>query len=108
MKFTDGMEKIKEYLTEGQIHAYEGLSESMDRLSLGVQDRLNVLREFLEKEGLIDIYMKHLTEEQRKQFLSVGSESSNPKQEVDKSEKLNEEKKEFVEKETYPKKVLRL
>lgn len=71
MEYTDGMEKIRAYLTEEQIYAYEGLAESMDRLSLNLTDRLNVLREFLEKEGLLDMYTKQLTEEQRKQFLSA-------------------------------------
>ena len=51
MEYTDGMEKIRGYLTEEQINAYEGLTESMDRLSLNLTDRINVLREFLEKEG---------------------------------------------------------
>ena len=30
MEYTDGMEKIRGYLTEEQINAYEGLTESMD------------------------------------------------------------------------------
>ncbi len=34
MEYTDGMEKIRGYLTKEQINAYEGLTESMDRLSL--------------------------------------------------------------------------
>ena len=107
MEYTDGMEKIRAYLTEEQIYAYEGLAESMDRLSLNLTDRLNVLREFLEKEGLLDMYTKQLTEEQRKQFLSAAPDPPGHENEAKKEEK-NNEKKEMVEKETYRKKVLKV
>lgn len=69
MEYTDGMEKIRGYLTEEQIHAYEGLTESMERWSLNLTDRINVLREFLEKEGLLEVYMDQLSEEQKNSSL---------------------------------------
>ena len=107
MEYTDGMEKIRGYLTEEQIHAYEGLTESMERLSLNLTDRINVLREFLEKEGLLEVYMDQLSVEQKKQFLAAAPKP--PGQEkVAKKEEKNNEKKEMVEKETYRKKVLKL
>ena len=101
------MEKIRGYLTEEQIHAYEGLTESMDRLSLNLTDRINVLREFLEKEGLLEVYMDQLSEDQKKQFLAAASKLQGQEKESKKKEKSNE-KKEMVEKETYRHKVLKL
>lgn len=107
MEYTDGMEKIRGYLTEEQIHAYEGLTESMDRLSLKLTDRINVLREFLEKEGLLEIYMDQLSEDQKKQFLAAAPKPPGQEKEPEKEEK-NNEKKDMIEKETCRHKVLKL
>ena len=76
MEYTDGMEKIRGYLTEEQKHAYEGLTERMDRLSLDLTDRINVLREFLEKEGLLEVYMDQLSEDQKKTVSCCSSQTS--------------------------------
>lgn len=107
MEYTDGMEKIRGYLTEEQINAYEGLAESMDRLSLNLTDRINVLREFLEKEGLLEVYMDQLSEDQKKQFLAATPKPPGQEKEPEKEEK-NNEKKDMIEKETYRHKVLKL
>ena len=107
MEYTDGMEKSRGYLTEEQKHAYEGLTESMDRLSLDLTDRINVLREFLEKEGLLEVYMDQLSEDQKKQFLAAAPKPPGQEKEPKKEEK-NNEKKEMIEKETYRHKVLKL
>ena len=107
MEYTDGMEKIRGYLTEEQKHAYEGLTERMDRLSLDLTDRINVLREFLEKEGLLEVYMDQLSEEQKKQFLAAATKPPGQEKEAKKEEK-NNEKKEMIEKENYRHKVIKL
>lgn len=107
MEYTDGMEKIRGYLTEEQINAYEGLTESMDRLSLNLTDRINVLREFLEKEGLLVVYMDQLSEDQKKQFLAAAPKPPGQEKEPEKEEK-NNEKKDMIEKETHRHKVLKL
>ena len=107
MEYTDGMEKIRGYLTEEQKHAYEGLTESMDRLSLDLTDRINVLREFLEKEGLLEVYMDQLSEDQKKQFLAAAPKPPGQEKEPEKEEK-NNEKKDMIEKETHRHKVLKL
>ena len=66
-----------------------------------------MLREFLEKEGLLDVYMDQLSEEQKKQFLAAAPKPPGQEKEPKKDER-NNEKKEMIEKETYRHKVLKL
>ena len=99
MEYTDGMEKIRGYFTKEQINAYEGLAESMDRLSRNLTDRIKV--------HLLDVYMDQLSEDQKKQFLAAAPKPPGQEKEPKKDER-NNEKKEMIEKETYRHQVLKL
>lgn len=84
--------RIREYLTEEQKDRYDRLLTDMKTASLDLQEKINGIKSFLEKEGLLENYKKNLPEELKELLL--------PEEKEKKEE--SPEKKETREKELKP------